>query len=539
MRSAAHALAWLLVSSWTARAHAQVSTADAPPPPLALSLDPRLPQNGGFVIAPSAGELPVRTPPDGREWKVWVSGYVRAPMRWSYGPATTPDPNGGNPGTQLRAPPLVPDATSTDWRYTGSLVPPWTELDFHVGSARVDATVQIASENITDAGYRNLAANLGINQAYLTIRLPDLANGGVHVSIAAGGFSNRYGAAGRFDAGKYDTYLFGRTHVAGEALTLAGDLGDWSVLAEQGFGAKLEPVPFNKTPSTNPNLPPMDPARVWDPQSGWVPQESTLIAHGHLGLRYRDQLLLGVHLMDVFANDNERGGAFINLSYVRPASVAPPRLLILGADAKWLSTPVGDGYLGYAHLDARNADYLGGAVDVLHSAEGWQLHDNFFGVPKAIERATGRIDTVLFQDVISIGRLLRGESVASGAPDLIAAAFAMWSRVSGAVNPAFDHDKLKAGGELTYLPLPWLGLGGRFDLVAPNLDDTSQSFSVASPRILLRTTFMTHEQILFQYSRYFYGANAAHGPFPYGDQMFAANLGADRNAAQIAAIIWF
>lgn len=27
------------------------------------------------------------------------------------------------------------------------------------------------------------------------------------------------GAAGRYDAGKYDTYLFGRTHVAGETLT--------------------------------------------------------------------------------------------------------------------------------------------------------------------------------------------------------------------------------------------------------------------------------------------------------------------------------
>ncbi len=62
---------------------------------------------------------------------------------------------------------------------------------------------------------------------------------------------------------------------------------------------------------------------------------------------------------------------------------------------------------------------------MLHSAEGWQLHDNFFGVPGAIERATGKIDTVLFQDVISIGRLLRGESVAGGDPDLVAAAFAM------------------------------------------------------------------------------------------------------------------
>jgi len=519
----------------SAEAHAETATG----PSLSLSVDPRLPQNGGFVIAPAPGDLPVRAPPGQHDWHVWVSGYFRAPLRMSWGPATRPAPTSGAPGTQLRAPPLVPDATVTDWRYTGSLVPPWTELDFHVGNARVDATVQIASENITDAGYRQLAANLGINQAYLTIRLLDSPRGEARVALAAGSFSSRYGAAGRFDAGKYDTYLFGRTHVAGEALTFSADFGDWTLLADQGFGAKLEAVPFYKTPSTDPNARPTDPALTWDPQSGPSAQESTLINHGHLGLRYRDKLLLGAHAIDVFANDNQRTQAVSDPHYVRPAGEAAPRLLILGGEAKWLSTPAGDGYLGYVHLDARNADYLAGAIDVLHSAEGWQLHDNFFGAPGAIERATGKIDAVLFQDVLSVGRLLRGASLTDDAPDLTVALFAMWNRVSGAVNPAFDHDKLKAGAELTYLPLPWLGLGGRFDLVAPNLDDTTQSFSVASPRILLRTTFVTHEQILLQYSRYLYGANAAHGPFPYGNQMFAQNLGADRNAAQVSAIIWF
>lgn len=533
----ARALVLLLVVGRAVSAEAHAETASAPS--LSLSLDPRLPENGGFVIAPAPGDLPLHAPPENRAWNVWASGYVRAPLRWSWGSATTPDPTGGSPGTQMRTPPLVPDATATDWRYTGSLVPPWTEIDFHVGSARVDASVQIASENITDAGYRRLADNLGINQAYLTIRLLDSAGGGARLAIAAGGFTNRYGAAGRFDAGKYDTYLFGRTHVAGETLTFAADLGDWTLLAQQGFGAKLEPVPFYKTPSTDPDAPPTDPARPWDPQSGPSAQESTLINHGHLGLRYGDRLLLGVHAIEVFANDNQLTQAVADPRYVRPASVAPPRLLILGGEAKWLSTRAGDGYLGYAHLDARNADYLGGAIDVLHSAEGWQLHDNFFGTPGAIERATGKIDTVLFQDVLSVRRLLRGSSSTADAPDLTVAAFAMWSRVSGAVNPAFDHGKLKAGGEVTYLPLPWLGLGGRFDLVAPNLDDPTQSFSVASPRLVLRTSFVAHEQILLQYSRYFYGSNAAHGPFPYGNQLFAQNLGADRNAAQVTAIVWF
>ena len=68
---------------------------------------------------------------------------------------------GGNPGTQYRTPPLVPDANYIDWRYTNSLVAPWTELNFHYGNDRVKATVQIASYNLTDPGYRRLESNLG------------------------------------------------------------------------------------------------------------------------------------------------------------------------------------------------------------------------------------------------------------------------------------------------------------------------------------------------------------------------------------------
>src|SRR5581483_2337245 len=130
VNGAAHTLILLLATNRSSRA--QERTADALPPSLSLSLDPHLPQNGGFVVAPLPGELPVRARADTPGWKVWVSGYVRAPLRWSWGPATTPDPKGGTAGRQIRTPPLVPDATNTDWRYTGSLVPPWTELDFHV-----------------------------------------------------------------------------------------------------------------------------------------------------------------------------------------------------------------------------------------------------------------------------------------------------------------------------------------------------------------------------------------------------------------------
>ena len=91
------------------------------------------------------------------------------------------------PGTQLRTPPLVPDANYIDWRYTNSMVGPWTELNFHYGNDRVKATVQIASYNLTDSGYRRLESNLGINEAFLTMTWPEFVSENARLTLIAGG----------------------------------------------------------------------------------------------------------------------------------------------------------------------------------------------------------------------------------------------------------------------------------------------------------------------------------------------------------------
>ena len=64
-------------------------------------------------------------------------------------------------------------------------------------------------------------------------------------------------------------------------------------------------------------------------------------------------------------------------------------------------------------------------------------------------------------------------------------------------------------------------------------------FQVLSPRLVFRTDFVTHEQILVQYSHYWYDGPAA-SMFPYNTQTGAGQIpGSDANAFQIAAIIWF
>src|SRR4029453_427272 len=319
-----------------------------------------------------------------------VTGYFRAPMRMSWGSAVTQETNTmGQPidsGTQLRTPPMVPDANYIDWRYTNSLVAPWTELNFKYGNDRVKAQVQIASYNLTDPGYRRLESNLGINQAFLQLLWPELGgNENLHLTATVGGFTNRYGAAGRYDAGKYETYIFGRTHVAGEALNIAYDVGnDWTFQFEQTFGAKLEAIPFYGPPQGSSLLPTCvsDNARcgdfrqslpAWEPYPGPKAMESTFVASFHLGAVFKKALLLGAHWIDAFANDNERSTAYRSMTFGLdgpPANESPPYIKTMGFDAKWIGTRFGDGYLGWSHLSAQNAIYLQDAIEVLHSFGG-------------------------------------------------------------------------------------------------------------------------------------------------------------------------
>jgi hypothetical protein len=515
----------LLLSAFASSAYgAESETAPS------LSLPANAPQAGGSLPAPSPAPAPTRSD----EPKFQLTGYLHAPLRFSWGPPTRANPT-GTAGTQLRTPPLVPDANYIDYRYTSNLAGPWSELNFNYGNALARATVQLASYNLTDAGYRRLEANLGINQAFVALNPQPVLAGHFHVSLTVGGFSDRYGAAGRYDSGKYETFLFGRTHVVGETLRLTYDLSDDVHLSlEHGFGGKLEPTPFFGAPTApRDNL-------SWNPYPGAVAQESTFVHHAHAGLLI-DDLLIGAHLLHAFANDNERAGSYVGARYGgRPLSEAAPRLLIYGADLKLVGSVLGDGYLGYAHLDARNADYMGDTIEVLHSFNGWQLHDNYFGKPGEATRASGKIDSVLFQHSVDLSSFASDATPLLGHGNrLLLGVFGMFNAVSGTPDPAYDVKKLKWGADILYAPLDWLAFGGRFDRVSPKMSDPTQTFSVISPRVVVRSSLVSHEQIAIQYHRYFYGSGAMSTAYPYNTQVGASDLGADRNAAQISATLWF
>ena len=64
-----------------------------------------------------------------------------------------------------------------------------------------------------DGGYRNLQAQQGIDQAFLTLNFPDVLGDIGTLTWNIGTFQNRYGTMGQYDGGMYETYIFGRTHI--------------------------------------------------------------------------------------------------------------------------------------------------------------------------------------------------------------------------------------------------------------------------------------------------------------------------------------
>jgi hypothetical protein len=99
---------------------------------------------------------------------------------------------------------------------------------------------------------------------------------------------------------------------------------------------------------------------------------------------------------------------------------------------------------------------------------------------------------------------MQGERFWGQSWDLRLTLYGMFNHIE---SPDADVDgtyKLKYGGDLFYSALPWLATAVRFDRVQPHSSLPEQSFSVLSPRLIFRGSWLTREQIYIQYSRYFY-----------------------------------
>jgi hypothetical protein len=408
--------------------------------------------------------------------------------------------------------PILPDDQYVNWQHTRHNERDWAEMFFSVGNSWVSGTLAIEAFNFTDAAWKEEDSQFGIAQGWVSFR-PKLKWEGARLEARLGSFSSRYGTAGRYDAGEYDTYLFGRTHAMGETVRLELDDGDLAFWFEQGLGGK------------RPNPKVSNRGRF------------TLLAHGHAGVVFRDTLKLGLHALTSWTQEEMHSlglDAPPDGTIVFDTPVPDGRLSVWGADFEWLGGAFGRLYAGFSRTQARYAFTVAPAIEVIHSLGGGEFSlgvvDQYLEAPlnprndvtrlqdchaadvwnvATCGKGNGVVDTLLAQYEVSfrdlteafVGRSPFGQTV------LKAKLYGMFNRVSSEtlVVPEYrDYRKLKYGVDLEFDPLPALGVGVRADRVEPQSRFPEQAFSVLSPRVTFRSQFLSRETLTLQFSRYFY-----------------------------------
>ena len=246
------------------------------------------------------------------DWTFNFKGYLRAGVAVGLGPK-----NDGEEGKELHIPPRIIGAGSGRWEYASLAQDPALSLYVNFSNPMVSANIIMSSGTLADSSFDGNLNRIspGVRQAYLILKFPDAFGSRGGLSVTVGGFSNRYGSAGReqVSSGYYGAYLFGRTHVAGEVVTADIDLNqDWELILEHGVGAKLEAIPFLSNEEIHADVTELD----YFEGQGQVPQGSNFAHHAHAGLVYRGWLMMAAHYLTSWTPDDNS---------LAPAGTAVPK----------------------------------------------------------------------------------------------------------------------------------------------------------------------------------------------------------------------
>src|ERR1022692_4969016 len=231
---------FLAVLAAPAMASAAVGGADDGVP--RLGLDPGEPQSPSPPPAVPFGVHPAES----KEYVLDFHGYLLLPAYLGLHERVDPQP--GQSSEVLHSPPLVPQ-NLRDFQYTGVVPSPWLQLNFIYGNSTVSATVIVAGTSAIDAaGFYDPVAQMGVNDAYLTVNLTRWLN--IPLQVNVGALTGRYGAMGGYDAGRYGTPLIARTNTIGETITGSLRLGgDLFLMFEQGLGGQMGRPPIALQPA--------------------------------------------------------------------------------------------------------------------------------------------------------------------------------------------------------------------------------------------------------------------------------------------------
>lgn len=433
---------------------------------------------------------------DDDTWRFGYNGYFRAPMRIGIG---TRDATIGNQSSTTLHTPLVPDDQYLSWQHTNHARRDWAEMFFSYGNSWAKGVLSVSGFNFTDASYAISGTQFGIGQGWLEVT-PYMPWENMRLKVKAGSFWNRYGQMGRYDAGEYDTYLFGRTHAMGVNARLEYDMADQPLTLgfETGLGTHRPDASVYNT------------------------SRFTMVGHVHADMLWDQSIYVGLHFLHSWTQEEARFTGFQPTWVVRNDQKLPymsnnqpdGSMSVLGAEARFdMPDLFGYLYLGASYIKLKDAVTVGPAIEVIHSFGGGDYNmgvtSNYldsdvcrWGLAPC-SGGNGSVMTVGGQYEAKIGDLL-GQSPFGEGQDLTWKVYTMINKVASDDKLNDGISKMKVGTDLFFDATPVLAFATRFDYLAPNSRIPEQNFMILSPRIVFRSQFVTHEQISLQYSRYIY-----------------------------------
>lgn len=412
-------------------------------------------------------------------------------------------------GTVLHAPPLLAQDLRS-FNYTATQPAPWVQLNFIYGNKTVAGTVIMAATSLSDpSGYNNLVGQLGVNDAFITANLTKQF--GFPFLLNVGAYTGRYGAMGSYDAGRYATPLIARTNTIGETIVTGYKLGEFFLILEEGLGGQLGRPPVGMVPAD------------WN---GFANGDvgATFVDQAHLGLAYGGLGRFGLHYLSAWTKDDQ----------VKDGLVPNGSITVLGTDLNLTAGRAGHLYFGLAHTKATNAARVSGAIEILNARGGLELISQYLG-PKS--NGNGSLTTYGAQYDLSVSKLVFGPLYTGVSSDILISLFSIGTSVSSD-DPGYNGVfKVKAGGEVTYLMMSWLGISERFDHVRLHGSDSKQAFSIYSSRVLFHTGWKSRDEFALQYSYFQNGSDiqALTGDPPGS----GPNANPDRHVVTLSGTFWW
>jgi hypothetical protein len=405
-------------------------------------------------------------------------GYMLLPLNVASHQRENPLP--GQSETVLHTPPLIPQ-NYRSFEYTGVVPQTWVQLNFTYGNRLLSGTTIVAARSLTDAsGMFYPPEQLGATDAFLRLNLSDPV--GTPIELRLGAATGRYGIMGAYDLGRYATPVIARTNAIGENVTVAFDLGSAARLTlEHGFGGMLGRPDYIVPAGWN--------------DFAFEGVGASFVHHWHAGFEYDRLVQVAAHYFGAFTRDDS---ATTN-------SKPDGSIDVLGVEARLTAGRAGHLYAGFSHALATDAETVSGVIEVLNARGGPELIEEYLG-PNS-DGGNGSVSTLAVQYDLSVARAVYGDRFLGQSPDVLVSLFGMQSQVASEDSDYDGITKRKLGLEATYTMLSWFGASARFDHVAPNADNTRESFNVISPRLLFHTDWQANNQFALQYSHYMYGGD--------------------------------